>query len=181
VTLTVNKTTPVVALAPAVTTVLVHNPVTLTATVSSTVSGPTGSVSFYDGTSQTPVATVPLSGGVAVLNTSLLAIGTHSITSTYTGDQNFVTLMGGAVTVNVLDFSLALSTSSNSTTSQTVVPGGTTNFAFTISPTGAATFPAAVTLSVTGLPTGATYTSTPTVIASGAGPTSVALALRCRT
>jgi hypothetical protein len=39
------------------------------------------------------------------------------------------------------------------------------------------TFPSAVTLSVSGLPTGATYTLTPTTIAAGAGITNVQLSV----
>src|SRR5208283_4706115 len=47
---TVNKATPTVALVSSKNPVLSLNPVTFTATVSFSVSTPTGSVSFYDGT-----------------------------------------------------------------------------------------------------------------------------------
>jgi hypothetical protein len=62
-------------------------PVTFTATV--TPSGPyapTGKVKFWDGT--TGVGTATLSGGVAKLTKSKLAVGTHSITAEYLGDAD---------------------------------------------------------------------------------------------
>ena len=61
--------------------------VTFTATV--TPSGSyalTGNVGFYDGT--TGIGTATLSGGVATLNNSTLAVGTHSITAKYLGDPD---------------------------------------------------------------------------------------------
>lgn len=65
--------------------------VTLTATVSPTApaSGtPSGTVQFQsDGVNLG--ATVALSGGVAIRNTSTLAVGTHTITATYNGSANF--------------------------------------------------------------------------------------------
>jgi uncharacterized repeat protein (TIGR01451 family)/CSLREA domain-containing protein len=66
-------------------------PVTFTATVTAVAPGggtPTGTVTFYDGT--TVLATVALTGsGQATFTTSSLFIGTHSITATYNGDANF--------------------------------------------------------------------------------------------
>jgi hypothetical protein len=61
-------------------------PVTFTATVSSTFGAiPNGDlVTFKDGA--TTLATVALSGGTATLNTANLTLGTHSITATYKGD-----------------------------------------------------------------------------------------------
>lgn len=56
--------------------------VTFTATVTGT--NPTGSVQFFDGGGSLGSAT--LSGGVAQLATSSLAVGTHSITAVYGGD-----------------------------------------------------------------------------------------------
>ncbi|MFI5175806.1 MAG: Ig-like domain-containing protein, partial [Terriglobia bacterium] len=64
--------------------------VTLTAAVSSTVSGapiPTGTVTFMEGT--TSLGTATLSGAVARYTTSSLAAGPHSINAVYNGDSNF--------------------------------------------------------------------------------------------
>ncbi|HEY6471929.1 MAG TPA: Ig-like domain-containing protein [Acidimicrobiales bacterium] len=70
--------------------------VTFAATVSANAPGagsPTGTVTFSDGA--TPLATVNLAvvGGSdqASLTTSALSVGTHAITATYNGDDNFVT------------------------------------------------------------------------------------------
>jgi hypothetical protein len=48
---------------------------------------PTGTVSFYDGT--TNIGNSNLNSGVATLTTSTLPVGTDSITATYNGDANF--------------------------------------------------------------------------------------------
>jgi len=128
-----------------------------------------------DGT--TLLSTVALTNGVAVLNTGTLAIGSHSITAVYSGDTNFVSFTSSAQSITVLDFSLNISTTSGSVTSVTVAPGATATYLLTISPIGASTFPATVNLTVTGLPTGATYTITPSSIASGAGATTVTLSI----
>jgi cyclophilin family peptidyl-prolyl cis-trans isomerase len=71
-------------------------PVTFTAAVSwspeSTSDTPTGSVTFFDGS--TVLATVPVdtstpTAPTATYTTSSLSLGTHSITATYSGDTNF--------------------------------------------------------------------------------------------
>jgi hypothetical protein len=58
--------------------------VTPTGTTSST---PTGTVTFMNGT--TTLGTATLSGGKAIFTTSRLAVGTYSITVSYSGDTNF--------------------------------------------------------------------------------------------
>jgi hypothetical protein len=60
--------------------------VTFTATVTSAGPTPTGKVRLKDGTKA--IGTVTLSGGVATLTTSKLAVGTHAITAEYLGDAN---------------------------------------------------------------------------------------------
>ena len=60
--------------------------VTFTATVTSAGPTPTGKVKFMDGT--TTLKSVTLSGGVAALTTSKLAVGTHPITAQYLGDAD---------------------------------------------------------------------------------------------
>jgi len=174
--LAVNKAAPSISVTSSVNPILVQNATSLTATVSSAVSGPAGTVTFYDNTASSVLASnIPLTGSVATLSISTLAVGTHSITAIYSGDTNFVTLTSAAFNEQVDDFSLSLS--SGSVIAQTILPGGTATYLLTISPTGAATFPAAVTLSVSGLPTGAIYTINPSMIAAGAGATSVTLTI----
>jgi hypothetical protein len=179
VSLTINKAAPGDVLTSNTNPVLVKDPITLTATVSSPASTPTGTVTFLDGT--TPIGTGTLSSsGVATLSLSTLAVGSHSITSVYSGDVNFATATSSALTQLVQDFDLTISTSGGATgiTSLTVLPGGTAVYTFTLSPAAPATsFPAVVTLSASGLPTGATYTFSPATLAVGAGSTQVTLTI----
>lgn len=60
--------------------------VTFTATIASAGPTPTGKVLFKNGTESMGLAT--LSGGVATLTRSNLAVGSHSITAEYSGDAN---------------------------------------------------------------------------------------------
>lgn len=149
-------------------------PVTLTATVTSTTTGtPTGTVQFLNGTTVLGSSAVSASG-TATLVVSALPLGVNAITAVYGGDTNFATSTSAALTETVTssDFTFALTTSGSP--SQTVAPGVAASFPFTVTPT-LATFPQAVTFAVSGLPTGATYTLTPTSIAAGAGTTSMLL------
>ena len=69
---------------------------TLTATISvpGGVAIPgTGSVTFYDGT--TPLGQSTVSGGIATLTTSTLAVGSHTITAAYGGAQGYVASASG--------------------------------------------------------------------------------------
>ncbi len=154
--------------------VLLDNPILLTATVSAVSGTPTGSVSFYDGT--TLLGTVTLSSGTASYTTSSLAAGTHSITAAYSGDSNFMSATSSAIAEVVEDFTIAPST--NGGNSQTVKPGGTASYTLAIGPSGGATFPAAVTFSVSGLPSGATGTFTPNSLSAGSGQTNVTLSIQ---
>ena len=172
VSLTVAKTAPTVTLASSAETVLLQNTVTFTATVSSSASTPSGSVNFYDGT--TLLGSGTLAQGVATYATSTLTTGAHSVTAEYGGDSNFSALTSSAVTETVDDFSLTVPTSG----SATVAPGGTASYALTIGPSHGTTFPAAVTLAVSGLPTGAVATFSPQALAAGASATNVMLTVQ---
>jgi hypothetical protein len=78
---------------------------TLTATVTSTLGSPTGSVQFLNGTAvadktQNPVT---LSGaGTATFSTANLAAGTYKLTAVYSGDGNFATVTSSVVTVVIV-------------------------------------------------------------------------------
>ncbi len=62
--------------------------VTISATISSAAGTPTGSISFFDGSSS--IGSVALVNGVATLTTSTLAAGTtHTLTATYAGNTTF--------------------------------------------------------------------------------------------
>ena len=64
-------------------------PITLTANVNSSDGTPTGSVDFYDSTTNTDLGSVSLNSGSASLPVSSLPVGGNSITATYRGDAKF--------------------------------------------------------------------------------------------
>jgi hypothetical protein len=144
--------------------------VTLTATVTDASMGstgtPTGTVTFFDGT--TPLGTGTLTNGVASYSTSTLSAGvTHSLTASYGGDVNFVASTSSApttVSVGALGFSFTLSGGA----SQTVVPGSAASYNFQVSPT-SGTYAGTVSFTVTGLPAGATAVFSPSTIAVDGG------------
>ena len=96
----------------------VGQPVTLTATFSSTYSEPGGPVTFFDGA--TSLGTATLSGsGTATVTLSNLAAGTHTITAVYAATQNFTASSAAVAQVitpapfNAASTSLLLSSSAN--------------------------------------------------------------------
>jgi sugar lactone lactonase YvrE len=162
--LTVAQTAAAVNLTSSASSVVLTNPLLLTATVSSAATMPTGAVSFLDGT--TPLGQGVLSNGVATLSTSSLTAGNHTIIAVYGGDANFSAATSAALAETVLDFSLnnaggSGGASGSGSTSQTVTPGGTANYPLSILPTNGTIFPAPIALSLTGLPSGATAAVSP--------------------
>jgi len=133
---------------------MLQGSVTFTSTVTSTATMPTGNVSFMDGS--TLLGTVALNNGTATLMTSSLATGSHNITVVYGGDANYLTASSTAVVETVLDFLLKPTGSAGA--SQTVVPGSAATYQVAITPTTGTSFPVAATLTVSGLPAGATAT-----------------------
>jgi hypothetical protein len=175
VTIQVNSATPAIALTATPNPVLLLSSVTAQATVTGVSGGatPTGTVSFYDGT--TLLGTAGVSAGVAYLTFAPSVAGTHVLTAVYNGSTSYLTATSTAVSELVQDFNLTISTSAGSATTATVVPGKTATYNLVISPLNAATFPATIALTVSGLPPGATYTLTPSTIAAGSGPTNLTL------
>jgi sugar lactone lactonase YvrE len=136
---------------------------TFTATVATDAGAPTGTVTFLDGT--TVLGQGTLVGGVATLTTSALAGGSHLITAVYSGTANFVASTSAALTESVIDFSLNSTTFGDGggvVTAQTVSAGGTATYPLIIVPDAGIIFPTPITLTVTGMPPGATATITPT-------------------
>jgi len=160
ISLHIGQATPTVTLTSSASTVVLTNPLVFTATVSSTPTTPTGTVSFLDGT--TPLGQGTLSNGVASLSTSSLTAGTHTITAVYSGNANVTAATSGALTESVLDFNLTnVGGSGIASPTQTVTPGGTASYPLTILPTNGTLFPAPITLSLTGVPSGAIATIGP--------------------
>jgi sugar lactone lactonase YvrE len=142
--------------------VLAQSALTFTATVTSAAGSPTGTVSFLDGT--TVLGQGTLSGGICTLTTSALAAGSHSITALYNGAVDFAPSTSAVLTQSVLNFSLnpgAGAGGGTPITSRTVSSGGTATYPLTIVPTAGTIFPTPVTLTVTGMPPGATATISP--------------------
>jgi hypothetical protein len=115
--------------------------ITFTAVVTATSGAPAGLVTFKDGT--IALGTGTLSGGMASIIVSNLAIGTHSITAAYGGDTNFSGSTSSAVsqTVNKATTSTALTSSPNpSIVNQQVTFTATVTGHNGGTPTGTATF-----------------------------------------
>jgi VCBS repeat-containing protein len=157
--LTVNLAGSSVQLASSVNPVLLLNPTTLTATVSSTAGAPSGTVVFLDGA--TPLGSASLSLGVATLTVTNLAVGSHSLSAAYSGVTNFTASASSPLTEVVINFTAAPTGSGSSGPSQTVNPGGAATFSLQIVPTAGASFPTVAVLTLSGLPPGATTTVSP--------------------
>ncbi len=166
-TLTVTQATPAITVTSSESSAAVSAPVTFTATLTSSVGTPTGSVSFYDGTTLLGQGT--LNAGVATYSTSALAAGTHTITAVYSGDANFVTLTSTALTESIQAFTLE---SANS--SATVSAGGLVTIALTVTndETGAN---ANTSFACSGLPAEASCSFSPATV-TGSGSTKLTIA-----
>jgi hypothetical protein len=168
--LTITKANTVVGLVPSATSIPVGTTVTLTATVASTTSGtPTGTVTFLSGA--TVLGQGTLAGGTATLTTSALSGGMDSLTVTYSGDADFNLGASNAVVESVSDFTMLVSVSS-----LTGLPGSTITETITVTPL-AGSFGTPITLGVSGLPPGATYTFVPPTVTPGSGPVTSTLTI----
>jgi sugar lactone lactonase YvrE len=148
---------------------------------------PSGSVAYtLLNSSSTSVAsgTLTLTAGstnstASVPLASSLAAGTYTLSLTYGGDSIYAA-SATATTVQVViaaaDF--ALTSSSGSPTTATALPGGVAAYTLTFSPSGSATFPTAVTLTVSGAPPGAIATLTPQTLPAGTGSANVTLTVQ---
>jgi hypothetical protein len=169
VSLQVNKVLPTITLVSSLNPMLLQNPVTYTATVSSTAGKPTGTVAFSDGgTVITACASVTVTTATGQANCAVTytVTGTHSITAVYSGDTNFL-VAGPSNTVSeaAIDINLGSPTTGGGTTSsETILPGGAATYLFPIAPSSGTTFPLPVTFTVNvtpALPSGTTMALTP--------------------
>lgn len=172
-TLAVTKAGTTVALRASSASIGPGTSVTLTAQVVSATTGtPTGTVSFYDGS--TLLGTATLNNGVANYSTTALtALSTHTLTATYSGDPNFTqstTAAGVSVVVAALDFNFQ----ATGPITATVAPGGSATFSYSIAPTNGI-YPAPVTFTATGPSTGLAYSLSQTTIPTNAGPQTITL------
>jgi uncharacterized repeat protein (TIGR03803 family) len=168
-TLTITKAATASTLQLSAATIVAGSAETITVTVSSAATGtPTGTITFLDGS--TALVSAPLANGQASFTTSAFAVGVHSLNASYSGDTNFAPSNGSAsITVSAVqpDFTFA----AGATSTQTVQAGQVATYSFSLTPT-AGGYPAAITFTVSGLPSGATATFTPSSIpANGAAQT----------
>ncbi len=165
---TISKATTAATLQTSAPIVMFMTSFTLTAKVTSANGAPTGSVSFTDGTTALGSGALD-NNGTATLTVSTLPAGIHSLTAVYSGDSNFNGFTSTSANQTVQDFQLAVAGGTGTIVSATVLPGGVATYQLQITPTNGTTFPAAIALSLSGLPAGATYTITPATIAAGSG------------
>ncbi|HBI25381.1 TPA: hypothetical protein DDX30_01165 [Candidatus Wolfebacteria bacterium] len=139
-TFTVNKANITITLGSSLNPSTYGDSVTFTATTTSSVSTPTGTVTFFNGA--TPLATSTLTGGVATLATSTLSIATHSITAVYNGDTNFNASTSATVlqTVNKANITITLDSSLNPSTYGDLVTFTATTTSGVGTPSGTVTF-----------------------------------------
>jgi RHS repeat-associated protein len=144
---TVNTADTTVAVLSSAPTSAYGESITLTATVFAATQGlptPTGTVEFFDGTTELSAETLD-STATATFSTSLLAVGSHSITVQYVGDANFSGSTSAVLsqTVNQDGTTTSITTSKNPS-----VYGQSVTFTATVSanapgsgsPTGTVTF-----------------------------------------
>ena len=149
------------------TNVMSQSSVTLTAKVTGFDAATAGNVNFLDGSAV--LGTSAIDGtGTAVLSTSALAVGTHSLKASYAGTTDYAVSTSPAVSEIVEDFQLSATTGS-----ATVNPGGAAVFTVQFTPVNATNIVGAVNLTLTGLPTGASYTVSPAVVQAGSGATPI--------
>jgi hypothetical protein len=159
---------------------LVNGGITFTATVTASSPNATGTVTFMDGSVVLGTATLTPNGGVAlslstnasaILLTSSLVAGSHQIVAVYSGDSTFAPSTSAPANDLVEDFT----NTNTGPASQNIFPGASTTYNFSLAPITATTFLNAVTVTVTGLPAGSTYTLTPSSVAAGSGVTAMVL------
>jgi polygalacturonase len=140
---TVASVSTTTALSASATTINAGQPVTFTATVTSSGGTPAGTVNFADG--GTTLGTVTLNGGVASYTATSLAAGSHSITASFAGSGNFTASVSTPVTIEVQNFAI-----SASTTSLSIPPGSSASTTLTF--TGAGGLTGAISVACSGLP-----------------------------
>lgn len=139
----------------------------------------TGQVTLLDITSgSTTVGSAPLTSNVATISTATLLPGAHRLVASYAGDA-----LNPAITSSVFVLTVApppitdFTLTATGATTQSVNPGQTAIFAFTLQPQGGV-LNTPISLTAAGLPPGATMVLTPTTIASGSGATSLSLSIK---
>ncbi len=150
--------------------------VTFTATVASAVTSgtPSGTVTFFDGTTSMGIGTV--SNGTATYTTSSLTVATHSITAVYSGDGLFLGSTSTAFSQTVVFATISLSASP---TSLTITHGSSGTATITVTPMGA--YSGSLSFSCGTLPTYASCAFSPATLTFSASATAQATTLTINT
>jgi hypothetical protein len=154
--------------------ILVNNPDVLSVVATSTGPTPTGTITFYDGNAPIGIATLS-AAGTASLNVTFAGSGTHALTALYSGDPVTAPAVSNLVSQVVADYSLAVASGTSSTS--TILAGGTASFSLTLTPLVTSTLPDAVTFTIDGMPKGMMATFLPTSVAAGSGVSTFALSV----
>lgn len=121
---------------------LVGTSVSFTAKITGTTGTiPTGTISLLDDTNLLGQQTLD-GNAQATFSLSNLSAGQHSLTISYSGDNNFLPATSSALTESIADFQIGLPT-----TSQTVAAGGTATYSLAITPTSGLTGSISITCS----------------------------------
>jgi uncharacterized protein len=135
--------------------------VTCTDTVSSASGVPSGTVTFYDGS--TALGTTTLSSGVATYSTSTLSVGSHTLTAVYAESAPYAASTSNTVD-EVISSTFALSISP---ASRTIYTGEAATYTVTVTPGDG--FALDVALTCSGVPSGSTCVITPSTVSGGSG------------
>jgi len=153
--------------------------VDLTVTVVGAAGGtPTGTVTFYDGSTSlgTGTVTAAANGGVATLATSALGSGSHTITAAYGGDSNFIaSSTPSSLNITVAQLGLTMSASPST---QSGKSGATFTYNLAVAPAFAGSpYPGTVTFTTIGGPAGAQITFSPSSLGVNDGPKTVTMSV----
>jgi len=144
--------------------------IALTATVTSTAGVPTGAVGFYSGATLLGSGTLN-SAGVAIYNTTALAVGQDVVTAKYAGDTNFLTSTSSSTTITIIAANFAFTLPSQSFTTPSGQPVITT---MTLSATGG--YSGSIAFSCSNLPANTTCTVEPNpVVLTPTAPSTTAI------
>lgn len=125
-------------------------------------------------------STVGLSGGRASIPTAAtLAAGSHTVVISYSGDVHYSGVSNAETTLTIgapispLDFTFT----DTGASAFTAAPGAVASYSFGLSPLNSS-YMGPVSFTVSGLPTGATASFTPSTIAANGGATTVQMAVQ---
>jgi hypothetical protein len=133
---------------------------------------PAGNVTFFDGT--VPLGTAALKAASATLSTAAMQLGQHTLHTLYSGDAVYASSTSSVLTQTVIpapDFTISIGSNSYSGNAGKVL-----SIPITILPVNG-TLNHTVSLSISGLPPGATAHFTPSIFTLGGDPADVSLAV----